>query len=154
MKIGITCYPTYGGSGIVATELGLELARRGHEIHFITFAKSNPPRSRHPRHLLPRGRGFQVSVISVPAVQPSTRLSDGGCGQCLWIGPAPRSLRHSPLDFCIVGAADRRSTAPAGHHYVARNRYHVGQQRAILLLHNKVCDRPVRWRDSGKQLST
>ena len=33
MKIGITCYPTYGGSGAVATELGLELARRGHEVH-------------------------------------------------------------------------------------------------------------------------
>ena len=42
MKIGITCYPTYGGSGIVATELGLELANRGHEVHFITYA--NPIR--------------------------------------------------------------------------------------------------------------
>ena len=38
MKIGITCYPTYGGSGAVATELGLELARRGHDIHFISYA--------------------------------------------------------------------------------------------------------------------
>lgn len=37
MKIGITCYPTYGGSGAVATELGLELARRGHHVHFITY---------------------------------------------------------------------------------------------------------------------
>jgi N-acetyl-alpha-D-glucosaminyl L-malate synthase BshA len=37
VKIGITCYPTYGGSGAVATELGLELARRGHEVHFITY---------------------------------------------------------------------------------------------------------------------
>jgi len=37
MKIGITCYPTYGGSGAVATELGLELAKRGHEVHFITY---------------------------------------------------------------------------------------------------------------------
>ena len=42
MNIGITCYPTYGGSGIVATELGLELAMRGHEVHFITYA--NPIR--------------------------------------------------------------------------------------------------------------
>jgi len=39
MKIGITCYPTYGGSGVVATELGLELAHRGHEIHFISYAQ-------------------------------------------------------------------------------------------------------------------
>ncbi|MCA0236729.1 MAG: N-acetyl-alpha-D-glucosaminyl L-malate synthase BshA [Bacteroidetes bacterium] len=39
MKIGIVCYPTYGGSGVVATELGLGLARRGHEIHFITYRR-------------------------------------------------------------------------------------------------------------------
>lgn len=39
MKIGITCYPTYGGSGAVATELGIELAARGHEIHFISYAQ-------------------------------------------------------------------------------------------------------------------
>jgi len=39
MKIGITCYPTYGGSGVVATELGLELAERGHEVHFISYAQ-------------------------------------------------------------------------------------------------------------------
>src|SRR6266404_4836356 len=38
MRIGITCYPTYGGSGAVATELGLELARRGHEVHFVSYA--------------------------------------------------------------------------------------------------------------------
>lgn len=37
MKIGITCYPTYGGSGAVATELGIALAERGHEVHFITY---------------------------------------------------------------------------------------------------------------------
>jgi L-malate glycosyltransferase len=38
MRIGITCYPTYGGSGAIATELGLALARRGHEVHFISYA--------------------------------------------------------------------------------------------------------------------
>ncbi len=37
MKIGIVCYPTFGGSGVVATELGLELSKRGHKIHFITY---------------------------------------------------------------------------------------------------------------------
>lgn len=39
MKIAIVCYPTFGGSGVVATELGLELAKRGHEIHFITYSQ-------------------------------------------------------------------------------------------------------------------
>src|SRR6202789_353430 len=48
MKIGITCYPTYGGSGVVATELGLELAQRGHDIHFISYAQ--PIRLRGSEH--------------------------------------------------------------------------------------------------------
>ena len=39
MKIAIVCYPTFGGSGVVATELGLELAKRGHQIHFITYSQ-------------------------------------------------------------------------------------------------------------------
>ncbi len=38
MKIGISCYPTYGGSGAVATELGMRLAQRGHEVHFVSYA--------------------------------------------------------------------------------------------------------------------
>lgn len=39
MRIGITCYPTYGGSGVVATELGIELANRGHDIHFVSYSQ-------------------------------------------------------------------------------------------------------------------
>jgi L-malate glycosyltransferase len=39
MRIGITCYPTYGGSGVVATELGIELAQRGHDVHFISYSQ-------------------------------------------------------------------------------------------------------------------
>jgi N-acetyl-alpha-D-glucosaminyl L-malate synthase BshA len=39
LKIGVVCYPTFGGSGIVATELGKALAERGHEVHFITYSK-------------------------------------------------------------------------------------------------------------------
>ena len=37
MKIGIVCYPTFGGSGVIATELGLELSKKGHTVHFITY---------------------------------------------------------------------------------------------------------------------
>ena len=61
VKIGITCYPTYGGSGIVATELGLELAARGHEIHFISYA--NPIRL-DPG--LPRIHYHEVEVSAYP----------------------------------------------------------------------------------------
>ncbi|MCM3119313.1 N-acetyl-alpha-D-glucosaminyl L-malate synthase BshA [Staphylococcus saprophyticus] len=57
MKIGITCYPSMGGSGIIATELGIKLAERGHDIHFIT---SNIPfRIRKP---LPNMTFHQVEV--------------------------------------------------------------------------------------------
>lgn len=48
MKIGIVCYPTYGGSGVVATELGKALAQRGHEVHFITYRQ--PARLEHFNH--------------------------------------------------------------------------------------------------------
>lgn len=64
MRIGITCYPTYGGSGIVATELGLELANRGHEIHFITYA--NPIRL-DPN--IPRIHYHEVEVSNYPLFQ-------------------------------------------------------------------------------------
>jgi len=63
MKIGITCYPSYGGSGIVGAELGLELAKRGHEIHFISYA---------PPMRLDDGRSYErihfhaVDMLSYP----------------------------------------------------------------------------------------
>jgi L-malate glycosyltransferase len=64
MKVGITCYPTYGGSGIVATELGLELANRGHDVHFITYA--NPIRLDQG---IPRIYYHEVEVSSYPLFQ-------------------------------------------------------------------------------------
>jgi N-acetyl-alpha-D-glucosaminyl L-malate synthase BshA len=64
VRIGITCYPTYGGSGIVATELGLELANRGHEVHFITY--SNPIRL-DPG--IPRIHYHEVEVSNYPLFQ-------------------------------------------------------------------------------------
>lgn len=61
MKIGITCYPTYGGSGIVATELGLELAQRGHQVHFISY--SQPIRLTEPQ---PNIHYHEVEVSRYP----------------------------------------------------------------------------------------
>jgi N-acetyl-alpha-D-glucosaminyl L-malate synthase BshA len=64
VNVGITCYPTYGGSGIVATELGLELAARGHEVHFITYA--NPIRLDAET---PRIHYHEVEVSNYPLFQ-------------------------------------------------------------------------------------
>lgn len=61
MKIAITCYPTYGGSGVVATELGQELAARGHDIHFISYA---PPIRMNPND--PRIHFHEVEVVTYP----------------------------------------------------------------------------------------
>lgn len=61
MKVGITCYPTYGGSGAVATELGIALAARGHDVHFITYE--------HPFRLpsfLPRVTFHEVNIGNYP----------------------------------------------------------------------------------------
>ena len=49
LRIGIVCYPTYGGSGVVATELGKALADQGHEVHFITYTQPVRLGSFHPR---------------------------------------------------------------------------------------------------------
>ena len=64
MRVGITCYPTYGGSGIVATELGLELANRGHDVHFISYA--NPIRLDPD---VPRIYYHEVEVTNYPLFQ-------------------------------------------------------------------------------------
>jgi N-acetyl-alpha-D-glucosaminyl L-malate synthase BshA len=61
MRIGITCYPTYGGSGVVATELGQELAARGHDVHFISYA---PPIRMNPND--PHIHFHEVEVTSYP----------------------------------------------------------------------------------------
>jgi len=61
MRIGITCYPTYGGSGVVATELGIELSNLGHEVHFISYSQ--------PFRLSGRDQGIfyhEVPVSSYP----------------------------------------------------------------------------------------
>jgi N-acetyl-alpha-D-glucosaminyl L-malate synthase BshA len=57
MRIGITCYPTFGGSGVVATELGIALAERGDEVHFISYALPS-------RLGLPRPRVFFHEVVA------------------------------------------------------------------------------------------
>lgn len=58
MKIAIVCYPTFGGSGVVATELGMQLARRGHEIHFITYKQ--------PVRLEQLSRNIHFHEVNVP----------------------------------------------------------------------------------------
>ena len=96
MKLGITCYPTYGGSGAVATELGLELARRGHEVHFITYDSPVPaPRLRRA------------------GVLPSGRDPDGPLSALRSLSPTPWRWRPSSTRWrCAKGSTSSTSTTP------------------------------------------
>src|SRR5215210_5527381 len=65
MRIGITCYPTFGGSGVVATELGIALAKMGDDIHFISYALPSRLNILHERV-----RFHEVTVTAYPLFDP------------------------------------------------------------------------------------
>ena len=69
MRIGITCYPTYGGSGVVATELGIELAALGHEVHFISYSQPFRLSSIMKAFLIMK---FRCRVIRCSSFRPTT----------------------------------------------------------------------------------
>ena len=96
MRIGITCYPTIGGSGAVAAELGKQLARRGprHPLHLLP--PSLPPRGLPGEHLLPRGGRLHLRALRVPALRPGPGREDGRSGPRASPRPLPRALRRSP----------------------------------------------------------
>jgi L-malate glycosyltransferase len=97
MRIGITCYPTYGGSGVVATELGLELAARGHEIHFISY--SMPVRITEARE---RIHFHEVEVVNYPlfdhppyTLSLSTKMYEVGASERLDLLHVHYAIPHS-----------------------------------------------------------
>lgn len=114
MKIGITCYPVYGGSGIVATELGMELAARGHDVHFIAYA--NPIRLR--REVGPvaeRLHYHEVEVASYPLFQypPYTlalasRMSEVASGYGLDLLHVHYAVPHAVAAFLAQQMCARR----------------------------------------------
>ena len=109
VKIGITCYPTYGGSGAVATELGIALAARGHEIHFITYQQPFRLPSFLPRDLLPRGGRRPLSAVRVSAVRPRARGAHARGRARRTTRPAARALRHPARDERLDRARDARA---------------------------------------------
>src|SRR6266478_2934507 len=97
MRIGITCYPTYGGSGVVATELGMELAARGRDIHVISYA---PPSRMNPNDR--RIHVHDVEAVSYPPSDPppytpapATKMLMGGAYLMKWMS-WPRAASSMP----------------------------------------------------------
>ena len=130
MRIGITCYPTYGGSGIVATELGLELATRGHDVHFITYA--NPIRLDPGT---PRIHYHEVEVSNYPLFQYppyclalASRMAEVAEAYDLDLLHVHYAIPHS-ISAMLAQQMLSRATAPALHHHAARHRYHASSAR-------------------------
>lgn len=80
MKIGITCYPSYGGSGVVGTELGIELAARGHEVHFIAYQQPFRLDGRHPEIFFHEVTVSQYPLFEYPPydLALATRMAEVG----------------------------------------------------------------------------
>ena len=91
MNIGITCYPTVGGSGAVAAELGKQLARRGHAVHFVSYRLPFRLDDFQREHPLPRGRRLDATACS------STRRTTWR-----WRRRWRRSAREHQLDLFHV----------------------------------------------------
>ena len=153
MKIGITCYPTYGGSGVVATELGIELAARGHEIHFISYAMPIRLSSTHERiHF------HEVEVTSYPlfdhppyTLALATKMLE--VAEQAAAGLVACALRDSALGERVAGAHDGAAEKAAVYHHSARHGHHPSGQRPQLFAHHAVFDRAERWRDLHLKLS-
>ena len=151
MRIGITCYPTYGGSGIVATELGLELATRGHEVHFITY--SNPIRLDPGT---PRIHYHEVEVSTYPLFQYppyclalASRMAEVAEDYELDLLHVHYAIPHSTAAMLAQQMVAR--TAPAAlHHHAARHRHHAGRHGPVLFPDHQILDREIR-RDHQRQ---
>ena len=135
MKIGITCYPTYGGSGVVATELGIELAAKGHQVHFITYQQ--------PFRLTGRERGISYHEVAVPTyplfeyppydLALATRMSEVGEYYDLDLLHVHYAIPHS-----VSALLARQMLASRGRHLPFVTTLHgtditlVGQDRSYL----------------------
>src|SRR5947207_12135542 len=139
LKIGIACFPLIGGSGILATALGSELARRGHEVYFFSYAQ--PVRLDLPQE----GLHFHLVDFANNALFPCPdytlplAVKNGGSGSF----PAARSfscsLRGATRTGCVFSLADRRTVCSAHHHNFARKRYHSAGAGSRLSHRHRAC---------------
>src|SRR4029077_19484546 len=98
MRIGITCYPTFGGSGVVATELGVALARGGDDVHFISYAMPSRLNVLHERV-----RFHRVTVTPYPLFDPyppytlalATKMAEGAVYEKLDILHVHYAIPHA-----------------------------------------------------------
>ena len=145
MRIGITCYPTYGGSGIVATELGLELAQRGHEIHFISYAnpiRLDPEAVRACIITKLRSRSTRCSTFRLTAWRSPRGWRRWRRCYDLDLLHVHYAIPHS-ISALLAQQMLRSETAPAVRNNAARDRYHAGRRGPVVFSDHEVLDRAV-----------
>lgn len=139
INIGIVCYPTYGGSGVVATELGKALAAKGHQVHFISYKR--------PARL----GSFQtnvyyheVSTSEYPLFdfKPydtalTSKIVDVSIHHNLDILHVHYAIPHAIIGFVAREILAKRVRGPIGN-YSARNRHYIGWFRWFLLPSRRV----------------
>ena len=147
MRIGITGYPTYGGSGVVATELGQELAARGHDVHFITYA---PPIRINLNH--PRIHFHQAAVVQYPLFDHSpytlslaVKMLEVFEQECLDILHVHYAIPHSVS--ALLARSDGGAAAAAIHYDAAWDGHHAGGQQSQFPADYALLDRAKRRRD-------
>ena len=155
MRIGITCYPTYGGSGVVATELGIELAALGHEVHFISYSQ--------PFRLNGRDDGIfyhEVPVSNYPLFEfppydlaLASRMAEVAEYYALDLLHVHYAIPHSVSALLARQMLATRGPPPAVRHHAARHGHHAGRPRPQLSAHHAPRHSGKRRRHQHLQLS-
>ena len=152
MHIGITCYPTHGGSGVFATELGKQLALRGHTVSFHQLlgavAAGRPAAAGH----LSRGGGRRVPAAQAVSLHAGAGRQDDRSGDRQPAAGAARALRHPVLAGRDPGSADGPGVEPEGGDHAARHRHFAGRRRALLPSGDALLDRTVGRRHHGVRI--
>ena len=110
MNIGITCYPTVGGSGAVAAELGKQLARRGHSVHFVSYRLPFRLDEFHENIRFHEVDVTTYSLFEYPPHDLALAAKMAEVGARAPARPLPRPLRDPPRDHRLPRPADARAT--------------------------------------------
>jgi N-acetyl-alpha-D-glucosaminyl L-malate synthase BshA len=163
MKIGITCYPTYGGSGVVGTELGIELAARGHEVHFIAYQQPIRLNASHPHILFHEVTVSQYPLFEYPPydLALATRMAEVAEIYKLDILHVHYAIPHSVsalLARQMLAAADKPRKLPfvttlhgtditivgADHSYLPVTRYAIENSDGVTAISNYLKQRTLQ----------
>ena len=133
LKIGITCYPSVGGSGILATALGEELARRGHEVHFISYERpfrlpENAPRLHFHPVVINDYQLFKYPDYTLPL---SVRMAEVSRDHGLDVLHVHYAVPHATAAI-LARSMLPAGTAAARGHDAARHRHHAARPRSGL----------------------